>query len=82
MQVKRPYWSIEALSQVTHTHHKLFCEVMHDQNVLQLCGLHILYIVCMTLFALSSILIVWNMQSVAYDGAETVEYSVQPTTNV
>ncbi len=29
----------------------------------------------MTLFALSSILIVWNMQSVAYayDGAETVK---------
>ena len=33
MQVKRPHWSIEALCQVVHTHRKLFCEVMHDQNV-------------------------------------------------
>ena len=36
----------------------------------------------MTLFALSSILNVWNVQFVAYDGAEPVEHSVQPTTNV
>ena len=35
----------------------------------------------MTLFALSSIRFVWNMQSVACGGAETVEYSVQPATN-
>ena len=53
---------------------------MHDQNVLR--GHHILYIVCMTLFALSRILTVWNMQSVACGGAEAVEYNVQPTTNV
>ncbi len=47
MQAKRHCWLLEGLCQMTCAHHKLFCEFMHDQNVLQLCG-HILYIACMT----------------------------------
>ena len=40
--------SVEGFCQITRPHHKLFCEFMHDRNILQLRGQHILYIVRMT----------------------------------